>query len=141
MTEADARLAVVRGADQVTRGYTSRVLKGRDLPLGYAEAFAIALGVRPAWLLAGDGEMLPKSGATAYADLPGWRIAAGAALERLPRTIPIYAVEAAARRPVVAHPRVVTPDLVIALARFWFEFADDAEVSRAERLSVENPGK
>jgi hypothetical protein len=136
VTELDRRLAAQRGAEKVTRGYTSKVLNGQIPPLDYAESLALALGVRPAWLLAGDGEMLPGADAPTYASLPGWRFAAHAALEQLPRNVPPYAIEAAASRPVIAAPKAVTPALVIALAKFWFEFASDEEVSRAEAATV-----
>ncbi len=94
---------------------------------------AVALGVRPAWLLLGEGEMLPGAETPRYDELPGWRLAAGAAVERLPRTVPHYAIEAAGRRRVLARPKSVSPDMVIALARFWFEFAADEEVEPFER--------
>lgn len=135
--ELDRRLAVQRAAKKVNKGHTSKILSGQKPSLEMAEAMAMAIGVRPSWLLLGEGEMLPGAETPRYADLPGWHIAAAGALRSLPRTLPHYAINAAAWRPVLVHPKAVTPDLVIALAKFWFEFATDAEVEAAERADIE----
>lgn len=139
VTDLDKRIAFVLKKDTFTRGYTTKALKGiRQPPLDYAIATAQALGVRAAWLLLGEGDMLPDARTCTYEELPGWRLAAGAALERLPRGIPHYAIERAGRRPVLAEPKTVSPDLVIALADFWFRFASDAEVEAAEAEDVDS---
>ena len=131
--DLDKRIATLRGAPQHTPGYTSRVMGGRDVPLSFALDYAIALGVRPAWLLAGDGEMLPDAHTALYSDLPGWRIVAAGAVDLLPPYVPPYAIEAVAQRPVLAQPRALTPAFVAALAEFWLRYADESEISAAAK--------
>ena len=135
VVELDTRIAAIRGTP-VNRGYTTKTLKGRLTPLEFAEAMALGLGVRPAWLLLGDGEMMPDAKTQTYGELPGWRVVAAGAVELLPRGVPPYAIEAASRRPVLAHPKALNPAFVVALADFWFRFASDAEVEAAEEADT-----
>jgi hypothetical protein len=132
----DTRLAAVRGSEKISKGYTTKALKGTAISLDIAESMAVALEVRPAWLLLGEGPMLPDENAPTYGELPGWRIVAAGAVEMLPRGIPPFAIEAAARRPVLAQPKALTPTFVVALAEFWFRYASDAEIEAATAAYV-----
>lgn len=127
-------IATARGKAQATKGYLSRLItESRSPRLDLVEAIAQAAGVRLAWLVAGEGPMLP-TGAQRNENLPGWAEAAAEVKAR--RRVPAFAVEAAGRLPAVVHPEIATAEFVRDVAHLWWCFASESEVEEAEAVAM-----
>jgi len=136
--DVDERVAAELGRSASgMNGLASDVASGtREPTASVLAALARVLGVSGGWLLSGDGSMRVAEGALppagTYAQLPGW--AEAAALEERRERLPVWAVRAAGRSPVLVKPVSVTAEVVYAVASCWLATASE-EAREAARLA------
>lgn len=116
-------------------GFTSQVIGRTSSPrLDSVILLAKTLRVRLEWLATDQGPMelgVAPEGAETYGQLGGWTDAAAQV-----KGVPVYAVAAVSKRPVLLRPDRVSVEFVRALAGFWLSWAPAAEIDAAALADI-----